>query len=249
MAKNTPAFQFYPSDFLGGVIGMPDEAIGVYIKLLCALWIKGNSLPSGLSSLTISASTLPSVMEEVWPIIEDKFEIVDGMVTHPRFTKMIDLAEKNRQNGVKGGRPKVEIKNPNGNPNGNPNKTQRQSESKAKTLKNEERRMKSEELISEDWVLPDGWDRPEVRQALDDWAAMRSRIKKPISSKVSTSKIFKKFDSPDHLIAAAEECEANEWQGLKPVYGRSVASGFAKPSKGMSTYENAKIAMGMIRDE
>ena len=40
MAKNTPAFQFYPSDFIGGVTLLSDEATGVYIKLLSQLWIQ-----------------------------------------------------------------------------------------------------------------------------------------------------------------------------------------------------------------
>ena len=74
---------------------------------------------------------------------------------------------------------------------------------------------------SDDWVFPDGWDCPEAREALDAFAEMRrTRLKKPITSKAATSKIFKRFDSVQHLIYAAETCEANDYQGLKTIYGR-----------------------------
>lgn len=75
-----------------------------------------------------------------------------------------------------------------------------------------------ENETGDDWILPDGWECPELRTALDDWLAMRRRIKRPVKSKSSTSKIFKQFDSVTHLIAVCEFCEANEYQGLKPEY-------------------------------
>ena len=75
----------------------------------------------------------------------------------------------------------------------------------------------------DDWIFPDGWDSIELRQALDGpdgFVAMRKRKKKPVNSKRSTSKIFKRFDNALHLFRAIEECTANEWQGLKVEYGR-----------------------------
>jgi hypothetical protein len=64
---------------------------------------------------------------------------------------------------------------------------------------------------------------------------MRRRINKPIGSKISTSKQFKRFDSPEHLAYAAETCEANEWQGIKPDY-RPTAGNPTKPQ----TFEQMK---------
>lgn len=87
-------------------------------------------------------------------------------------------------------------------------------------LRNEEDRgaAKPSSSPADDWEFPEGWERTDVRRALDDFAAMRVRIKKPIKSKRSTSKLFKHFDSPEHLIFAAEHCEGNQYQGLKPDY-------------------------------
>jgi len=220
MAKNTPAFQFYPSDFLGGVVLLDEEQVGVYIKLLCCLWIQGNSVPSGFPKLARAASIPEDVLQRVWPSIQDKFVIENGNVTHARFTKMMEITERNRLNGVCGGRP---AKTQNKTQSISQSKTQKETQSKPNSLKIEERRLKTEDrsLEAEDWNLPDGWDLPEVRKALDDWADMRIRKKVPIRSRKSTSKIFKQFESPEQLIKVCEICEANEWQGLDPEYSKS----------------------------
>jgi uncharacterized protein YdaU (DUF1376 family) len=42
--KTSPAFQFYPADFLVGTADMTAEEVGGYIRLLCYQWTKG-SLP------------------------------------------------------------------------------------------------------------------------------------------------------------------------------------------------------------
>lgn len=41
----SPAFQFYPADFLVGVMGLSEEEVGAYIKMLAVQWLKG-PLPS-----------------------------------------------------------------------------------------------------------------------------------------------------------------------------------------------------------
>lgn len=218
MAKNTPAFQFYPADFMGGIALLDEEQTGVYIKLLCCLWIQGNSVPSGFSILARAASIPVDVLERTWPSIKDKFVIENGSVMHARFTKMMEISDRNRLNGVCGGRPTK-------TQNETQSKTQKETQSNPKSLKNEERRLKNEDrsLENEDWEFPKGWDLPEVRKALDDWSAMRLRKKVPVRSRRSTSKIFKQFDSPEHLIQVCEICEANEWQGLKPEYAMKTS--------------------------
>lgn len=216
VAKNSPAFQFYPADFLGGVMAMSDEACGVYVKLLCAMWIAGGELPYCKVRLAKCASTLLEAFERVWPEVEPKFVIATnnghGVIRNARLTQVQRLQELRAIAGSKGGK-----------------SSQAKHKAKSKQgapMKSEERRLKSEEgrPKSEDWVLPNGWDTPEVRKALDDWAAMRRRIGKPVRSKESTSKVFKRFASARHLIEVCEVCEANEWQGLKPEYVKPPAN-------------------------
>lgn len=40
--KNPPAFQFYPADFLVGIMGMSDGEVGIYIKMLSYQWLHGD---------------------------------------------------------------------------------------------------------------------------------------------------------------------------------------------------------------
>ena len=40
--KHSPAFQFYPQDFLVGCADMSAEEVGGYIRLLCYQWAKGS---------------------------------------------------------------------------------------------------------------------------------------------------------------------------------------------------------------
>lgn len=96
----------------------------------------------------------------------------------------------------------------------------------------------------DDWILPDGWDSQELRDALEGWAEMRKRIKKPVRSRASTSKIFKRFDSPEHLLEVAEYCEANEYQGLKPEY----CKGSRSPSRESPAQRTARNALEALED-
>lgn len=50
----SPAFQFYVGDFLVGVMGMPNDDVGVYIKLLCLQWAN-DSLPADAKELATLA--------------------------------------------------------------------------------------------------------------------------------------------------------------------------------------------------
>lgn len=244
MAKNTPAFQFYPSDFIGGVTLLSDEATGVYIKLLSQLWIQGNLLPFSFPKLAAISMTTPEVMHRVWPELEDKFIIEDGNVMHARFQKMMEISEKRRDSGGQGGR----TSKANRKQTAKQNKSKESSKSEANSLKNEERRLKTEDSsLKDDWKFPDGWDSPSLRNALDDWADMRTRIRKPVKSRASTSKIFKKFDSPEHLAEVAEHCEANEYQGLNPDYCRGTGGTSNRPSPAQQTAKNAQSILDQLK--
>lgn len=93
---------------------------------------------------------------------------------------------------------------------------------------------------SDDWVFPDGWESEPLRQALDAFASMRSRIGKPVRSRASTSKAFKNFDSPEHLLYAAEFCESNDYQGLKPDYQPPNAKGLTRG--GQMTFAQQRVS-------
>ncbi len=88
-----------------------------------------------------------------------------------------------------------------------------------------------------EWDIPDGFDTPEVRQALTDFEAMRASIGKKIKSRANVSKSLKGYDSPSHLVYAIEFAIGNEYQGIKPEYRPSNVGqgGYSSPKPKKST--------------
>jgi len=79
-----PAFQFYPADFMIGIMGMSDDETGVYIKMLCAQWLHG-SLPNCKKTIKkmINSRKVPSEM------VMRKFAICDdGFLRNERMERV-----------------------------------------------------------------------------------------------------------------------------------------------------------------
>lgn len=133
MAK-PPAFQFYVSDFLTGTARFTAEEVGAYIRLLCYQWDCGGISEEDVPQLT-------GVLSEKLGRVLAKFSANgDGLLKNKRLeiVRKEQIAFRNKQkiNGLKGGRPK----NPSlssglsqtvtqNNPTGNPNKTSSSSPS------------------------------------------------------------------------------------------------------------------------
>jgi len=114
MAKD-PAVLLYTSDFLVGTISMDYIQRGKYITLLCMQHQKGK----------LTLKDLQSVLDEEDIELVDKFPISeDGFYYNERMKHEAIVRKKftdsRKNNGTKGGRPKVSIK-PNDKPNGYPN--------------------------------------------------------------------------------------------------------------------------------
>lgn len=140
MAKNTPAFQFYPQDFLGGVMLLDNATTGIYIKLLSVLWISNNTLPLDFDQL--ARATLCETYEflEAWDAFCDKFDVASNTVSHPRFTAMIELRDKRKASGSLGGSSRA------ANAKQTPSKPQANAKQNlSKVMKYEDRSMKTED--------------------------------------------------------------------------------------------------------
>lgn len=109
---NDPAVLFYTSDFLTGVIDMTMEERGQYITLLCYQHQKGHIKEETIRLLVGYASV--NVMKHFQ---QDK----DGLYFNERMEieteKRHNFTESRRNNGKKGGRPK--LKEPNDKPKKN----------------------------------------------------------------------------------------------------------------------------------
>lgn len=76
-----PAFQFYAADFLVGTMGMSDEDVGVYIKMLAFQWDRGGltNCPKSIKSM-INSKRIPS------EIVLKKFQLgTDGLLKNERL--------------------------------------------------------------------------------------------------------------------------------------------------------------------
>ena len=149
MAKNTPAFQFYPQDFLGGVMLLSDEATGIYIKLLCALWIADNKLPMDFEKLSKVTLTSLETFDKSWHEIEDKFCVSANVISHPRFVAMIESRNKRQVSGSLNARKRYDKQDGSElvtyQPVTNPKDENKKEGSLSKVQKNEDRRMKNED--------------------------------------------------------------------------------------------------------
>jgi len=104
----SPAFQFYPSDFLSdeNVVLMSNTEVGCYIKLLCFCWKQG-SIPSGVSKIAKLCGENSEAMAELWQSIEPCFR--NGQpdrLIHPRLEierkKQASFSKERSESGKKG---------------------------------------------------------------------------------------------------------------------------------------------------
>lgn len=139
--KPSPAFQFYPADFLTGTSEMSAEEVGAYIRLLCHQWING-SLPQEVEKI----ARIAVCSEVAASVVSLKFTRgEDGRLRNARLEdvreKQEEYRRKQTQNGQRGGRPNKPNAKPTENPTLNPEQTQRLtggvSQTKAKSNPNE----------------------------------------------------------------------------------------------------------------
>ena len=76
MADKSPAFQFYPRDFLANdaVSMMTNEQIGAYVLLLCHAWQRPEGLPLEMGPLSKLARCPQRRFEQsIWPTVRERF--------------------------------------------------------------------------------------------------------------------------------------------------------------------------------
>lgn len=96
-AEPSPAFQFYPKDFLTSstVRLMSMEARGVYITLLALSWLDG-ALPASVDDLAKLAGCSARKLKKIWPNIASAFTLTDAGYVNLRLEK-----EREKQRGSK----------------------------------------------------------------------------------------------------------------------------------------------------
>jgi uncharacterized protein YdaU (DUF1376 family) len=106
----TPAFQFYPADFLSdeNVVLMSNRELGCYIKLMCYCWREG-SIPSDLKKIARLCGEDGSAMADLWIAIGVCFEVSgsdESRMVHPRLEterlKQSEFKTERSESGKKG---------------------------------------------------------------------------------------------------------------------------------------------------
>jgi uncharacterized protein YdaU (DUF1376 family) len=82
----SPAFQFYPSDFMGDgkQAGMSLQECGAYIRLICVCWNDG-SIPDDVTRIAHIVGTNKSTMVKLWPAVRACFKEKNGRLVHKRL--------------------------------------------------------------------------------------------------------------------------------------------------------------------
>lgn len=141
----SPAFQFYPDDFLGSpaVAAMTHAEIGVYMLLLCFDW-NANGLPEDAATLARMVKLPPKQFAKVWPALESCFPVRDGRRFNPRLEKERAKQTEWREKSARGGKHSAEkraakgkggstVVEPEPEPNGNTPVSSLQTPRKTKT--------------------------------------------------------------------------------------------------------------------
>lgn len=127
----SPAFQFYPAEFLTGRVATYSmEEIGAYTLLLAYDWSL-NGLPNDVEKLAKLCRINARKFRALWATISEQFEEVDGKLYNPRLAKEREKQELWRAKSAAGGRKSAEMRakggsrvveppsEPNGQPKGN----------------------------------------------------------------------------------------------------------------------------------
>ena len=106
MANTLPFFPLYAADFLTDevVALVPNDGVGIYIKLLCRQWIEG-SLPSCTGDLSRLAGEDEDSFCLLWDLLEHKFPAgEDGRLRNPRLAAERAKAESIYERKSNGGK-------------------------------------------------------------------------------------------------------------------------------------------------
>lgn len=109
MRRKSPAFQFYPDDFMSSphVLAMSNTEVGIYIKLLCIDWAS-NGVPARHEMMSRMTGTRPDRFAQAWEIIGRCFVERDGRMYSPRLDlerkKQAEWREKSAKGGVASGK-------------------------------------------------------------------------------------------------------------------------------------------------
>ena len=198
MYNNPPAFQFYPQDFLTGVMYLTMEERGIYITLLSIQWSK-NKIPKKRLGLILGTE-----WENIPELVKEKFIDEGDYLINERLFKISEerrlFVEKQVLNGRKGGRPTKQLK---------PKKSSSMKMKMKMKVENE----------NKDIVYP--YQNDEFIEIWKQFKLYKStefnfQFKSIQSEQAQLSKLPSEMDNVDHAIQSIKNTMANGWKGIFP---------------------------------
>jgi len=110
--EKSPAFQFYPKDWLsdGRVRAMGHEARGIYIDLLSIYWNDGG-LPSDVRALAARVAVPLRTFQRLWPLIAPCFEVGPNSINSKRLdaekVKQTEYRSRQQEKGLKSAKSRI----------------------------------------------------------------------------------------------------------------------------------------------
>ena len=198
MYNNPPAFQFYPQDFLTGVMYLTMEERGMYITLLSIQWSK-NKIPKKRLGFILGIE-----WEEVPELVKEKFVDEGDYLINERLFKISEerrlFVEKQVLNGRKGGRPTKQLK---------PKKSSSMKMKMKMKVENENKDIvypyQNDEFI-------EIWKQFKIYKETE----FNFKYKSTQSEQAALSKLSNEMDNVDHAIQSIKNSMANGWKGIFP---------------------------------
>lgn len=198
MYNNPPAFQFYPQDFLTGVMYLTMEERGMYITLLSIQWSK-NKIPKKRLGFILGIE-----WEEVPELVKEKFIDEGDYLINERLFKISEerriFVEKQVLNGRKGGRPTKQLK---------PKKS---SSLKVKMKMKVENENKDIVYPYQNDEFIEIWKQFKIYKETE----FNFKFKSTQSEQAALSKLPNEMDNVDHAIQSIKNSMANGWKGIFP---------------------------------
>jgi uncharacterized protein YdaU (DUF1376 family) len=220
--SKAPAFQLYAQDFLTGVMDLTMEERGVYITLLCKQWSINNEtgIPKKRLRLFLGYDweTLPEMVKE-------KFIDNGDYFFNKRLLQIVldqnNFREKQRLNGLKGGRPKTQNK-----------------PKKSSSMKIEDRSKKIEEEKEVEVVYP--YTSKEFINFWNNWKIYKAKefkfnYRTIQSEQAALKKLSNESDNEAHAVESIESAMANGWKG---IYPQKIITNGKQSSKNGQSYSN-----------
>ena len=202
MSTKAPAFQMYAQDFLTGVMDLTMEERGIYITLLCKQWSVNNT--SGIPKKRLRLF-LGYDWENLPEMVKEKFVDNGDYFYNKRLLQIVldqnAFREKQRLNGLKGGRPKTQKK-----------------PKKSSSMKIEDRSKKIEEE-KVDIIYP--YTSKEFINIWSNWKIYKAKefkfnYRTLQSEQAALKKLSNDSDNESHAIESIELAMANGWKGIYP---------------------------------